>query len=157
MYFNVILLTNCYVSDLSWKYYFWWNLKQKSIAFIPIAEAIFESIDWYSLIYVIIFYLVQILNYNWITKETGDKSEGNQSLRKCVLKRQYFFTTPLSPLSPSFCLTPSSSCQFTLELPTLLIAPANSLWNWLSLNSDQNFRELTLLTGENGLKRQDKY
>ena len=34
----------------------------------------------------------------------------------------------LSPPSPSSYLTPSISRQFTLELPTFQVAPANSLW-----------------------------
>jgi len=35
-----------------------------------------------------------------------------------VLSYEYFFTSLLFPPSPSSCLTPSNSSQFTLELPT---------------------------------------
>jgi len=41
----------------------------------------------------------------------------------------HFFNLAFSLLLfPSSCLTQSGSCQFTLELPTFQLAPANLLW-----------------------------
>jgi hypothetical protein len=153
-YQNVLqcdLLTNCYVSDLSWKYYFWWNLKQK----INCIHSNCRGNIWkhwlvFSDLCSHFLSCIELQSYN----KRNRRQIGRQSiLKEMCVKKTIFFDYLLSPLSPSFCLTPSSSRQFTLELPTLLIAPTNSLWNWHSLNSDQNLRELTLLRGGDRLKR----
>jgi len=47
----------------------------------------------------------------------------------CKKRTKYFFYLTFSLLLfPSSCFTPSSSPQFTQELPTFQVAPANSLW-----------------------------
>ncbi len=53
-----------------------------------------------------------------------------------ILTLIVFLTSLLSPPSPSSCLTPSSTRQFTVELPTFF--PANSLLKltWLKLRSE---------------------